>query len=124
MDRELHKKPLGQPIVLFDACAMRVQLRPVVAVRDIAGLGCQVRIAKVHGDVYEPISAKTSLHPHDPAFYKRPITGHQHESREAVRKDIALWKNGRHHKLLVGKPGKSFVWQTPRYQYRTLRTHE
>lgn len=72
----------------------------------------------VFGDVYEPLSSAAARHPHDPAMYRPPIAHHKHGYANEWHKDIRRFRSGRPHKLLVGKPGRSFVWQHPRYAYK------
>jgi Nucleotide modification associated domain 2 len=87
----------------------------------------------IYGDLYVPRSTTTSMHPHDASFYKLPIRHHKHHQHAhdyGWHKDIDLWRpdmkrarrraplKPRVHKLLVGQPGKSFVWEHPRYRYK------
>ncbi|MGH7983384.1 MAG: hypothetical protein ACREFF_09610 [Candidatus Udaeobacter sp.] len=72
----------------------------------------------VFGDVYEPLLAATARRPHDPKVYYPPIAGHKHGYNSEWHKDIKEFALGKPHKLLVGEPGKSFIWRHPRYRYK------
>jgi hypothetical protein len=72
----------------------------------------------VFGDVYEPLSRATARQPHDPHLYYAPIEGHKHGCGLEWHKDIKSFRSGRPHKLLLGQPGKSFIWRHPQYRYR------
>jgi Nucleotide modification associated domain 2 len=89
--------------------------------------------SSIYGDLYVPCSTETSKHPHDPSFYKTPTPHHKHHQRandDEWHKDIDLWRpdpnrqrrrpplKPRVHKLLIGQPGKSFVWEHPKYRYK------
>jgi hypothetical protein len=72
----------------------------------------------VFGDVYEPLSRATAKHPHNPDLYYEPVEGHKHNYGLEWHKDIRRFHLGKPHKLLVGEPGKSFIWRRPRYSYK------
>lgn len=83
----------------------------------------------VFGDLYQPLSTATAIDPHDPALYYPPRHGHKHDyvavpARDGVapvlewHKDINKFAPRKPHKLLVGEPGKSFIWRHPRYSYK------
>ncbi len=72
----------------------------------------------VFGDVYEPLSAATARQPHNPDLYYEPIKDHRHGYNSEWRKDIKEFASGKPHKLLIGEPGKSFIWRHPRYSYK------
>lgn len=97
----------------------------------ISKLAAKSASRDVFGDLYEPVSMKTSANAYNPAFYKRPIAGHKHLPGSAWHHDIRFkhWATGKPHKLLVGEPGKSYLWQYPTYSYRTqphprFRSHD
>lgn len=80
---------------------------------------CRAKSARydVFGDLYEPLSKATATEPHNPELYFPPVKGHKHDGFE-WQKDIEEFASCRPHKLLVGEPGKSFIWRHPRYSYR------
>ena len=86
----------------------------------IANLAAKSGSRDIFGDLYEPVSMKTSANPYNPAFYRHPISGHKHLARVAWQHDIKFrhWSTRKPHKLLVGEPGKSFLWRHSRYSYK------
>lgn len=86
----------------------------------------------IYGDIYFPFAA-ANTDPHNPSSYKRPPVGHKHRlsvNDRTWHKDIDLWRpdptrkrlrpplKARVHKLLLGEPGKSFLWRVPMYRYK------
>jgi hypothetical protein len=86
----------------------------------------------IYGDLYVP-KQSASTDRHDPASYEQPRLGHKHRRHRddyLWHKDIDLWRpepnkpgrrralNPRIHKLLLGEPGKSFLWRVPMYRYK------
>jgi hypothetical protein len=74
----------------------------------------------VFGDLYEPVSMKASAYPYNSAYYKLPIDEHKHIHGGEWKRDIAFrhWSTGNRPKLLIGEPGKSFIWERPRHRYK------
>ena len=86
----------------------------------------------IFGDAYVPRSLGAPGDPHDPRSYEEPIKNHKHHNQPddyEWHKDIRYWtkdKNRKHkrtikprlHKLLIGEPGKSFVWEHPKYRHK------
>ncbi len=86
----------------------------------IPNLAAKSASRDIFGDLYEPVSMKTSAYAYNPIFYKRPIPGHKHLPHDEWQKDIKFrhWSTGKPHKLLVGEPGECFLWQHPQRTYR------
>jgi hypothetical protein len=74
----------------------------------------------IFGDVYEPVSVATMASPYDPMFYRRPVCKHKHLPHDWWHKDIKFrhWQSRKRHKLLIGEPSKSFLWERPQYRYK------
>jgi hypothetical protein len=86
----------------------------------------------IYGDLYVPKSS-ASDDPHNPNYYEEPPLGHKHRQHGhdfGWHKDIDLWRpdptrqrlrappKARVHKLVLGEPGKSFLWRVPMYRYK------
>jgi hypothetical protein len=86
----------------------------------IPNLAAKSASRHIFGDLYQPVSMKTSANKYDPVFYQHPIAGHKHLPGNAWQNDITFrhWQTKNRPKLLVGQPGKSFLWQRPRYRYK------
>jgi hypothetical protein len=83
--------------------------------------------ARLHryGDLYEPCDFGGD--PFDPTRYFPPHPTHVHNPKKAWRRDIDYRHrhNGRRPALLLGQPGKSFLWREPRISFSTpLQRHE
>jgi hypothetical protein len=86
----------------------------------------------IFGDAYVPRFLKTPGDPHDPQSYEKPIKHHKHHKHphdDEWHKDIRYWTQDKNrkrkrtmkprpHKLLIGDPGKSFVWEHPKYRHK------
>jgi hypothetical protein len=67
--------------------------------------------SSVHGDLYE--LRGPSLDPFAPDSYKQPITGHGHGRGEPPDWHSDIRYKGERHRLFVGDPRRSYVWDKP-----------
>lgn len=75
----------------------------------------------VFGDVYEPKTRISGTAAYVPAYYKCPMDGHKHWPKDwkydiGHRRSTASGKYP--HKLVVGEPGRSYLWSKPALRYK------
>jgi len=85
----------------------------------------------IYGDIYVPFSQHALREPHKSRYFREPIDNHKHKKHNEWHKDIDRWRPPnnkkrqrpalapRIHKLLIGEPGLSFVWEHPKYRYKS-----
>lgn len=83
-------------------------------------LGPQTRRAKdvtnnPVGDLYRPLEDAEGKY--GPENFHSPCSDHVHKSDQTWRNDVMKREDRGAHKLIIGDPAYTFVWQTPRLLY-------